>query len=102
MGGEIRGGCDGYACPVCGATMRIIAFITETAPVHQILGHIGDPHQPPPIHPPRGPPDSVDTQERVFLDEDLNQDRYEIDKSSGQKICTAMGRPQGGAQGCAP
>jgi hypothetical protein len=83
-------------CPVCGATMRIIAFdvqgctnaaggrmpgaaITETAPIHQILDHIGEPHQPPPIHPPRGPPDWIDAQEQVFLDEDLDQDRYEID-----------------------
>jgi hypothetical protein len=48
------------ACPVCGATMRIIAFdvqgctndaggrmpgaaITETGPVHRILDHIGEP-----------------------------------------------------------
>jgi hypothetical protein len=67
------------ACPVCGATMRIIAFITETAPIHQILDHIGEPHQPPPIHPPRGPPDWIDADEQVFLDEDLDQDRYEID-----------------------
>jgi hypothetical protein len=75
------------ACPVCGATMRIIAFITETAPAHRILDHIGEPHQPPPIHPPRGPPDWIDADEHVFLDEDLDQslprtrsgDRYEIE-----------------------
>jgi len=89
-------------CPVCGATLRIIAFITEAAPVHRILDHIGEPHQPPPIHPPRGPPDWSDADEQVFLDEDLDQDRYEVDKSSGQKIYTATGRPQGGAQGGAP
>jgi hypothetical protein len=67
------------ACPVCGATMRIIAFITETAPVHQILDHIGEPHEPPPRHPPRGPPDWSDADEQVFLDEDLDQGRYEIE-----------------------
>jgi hypothetical protein len=80
-----------------------------TTPVHRILDHLGEPHQPPPIHPPRGPPDWIDADEQVFLDDDLNQslprtrsgDRYEIDKSSGQKICTAAGRPQGSAQGCA-
>jgi hypothetical protein len=100
------------ACPVCGATMRIIAFdvqgctnaaggrmpgaaITEAAPVHQILDHIGEPHQPPPIHPPHGPPDWIDADEQLLLDEDLDQDRYEIDKSSGQKICTAEGCPYG-------
>jgi hypothetical protein len=30
-------------CPNCGADMRIIAFITEAAPVEQILTHIGEP-----------------------------------------------------------
>jgi len=35
-------------CPLCGATLRIIAFIPETAPVHRILDPIGEPHQPPP------------------------------------------------------
>jgi hypothetical protein len=71
------------------------AAITETAPLHQIhhqiLDHIGEPHEPPPIYPPRGPPDWIDAQERAFLDEGLDQDRYEIDKSSEQKICTAEG-----------
>jgi hypothetical protein len=33
--------------------MRIIAFITETAPVEQILTHIGEPPRPPPISPAR-------------------------------------------------
>jgi hypothetical protein len=43
-------------CPHCGADMRIVAFITETAPVARILMHIGEPPQPPPIAPARGPP----------------------------------------------
>ncbi len=43
-------------CPNCGADMRIIAFITETAPVEQILNHIGEQPRPPPITPARGPP----------------------------------------------
>jgi hypothetical protein len=71
------------------------AAITGTAPVHQILDHIGEPHESPPIHPPRGPPDWIAVDEQAFLDEDLDQDRYEIDKSSGQKICTAEGCPYG-------
>jgi hypothetical protein len=71
------------------------AAITETASVHRILDHIGEPHQPPPMHPPRGPPDWINAEELVFLDEDLDQDRYQIDKSSGQKICTAEGCPYG-------
>jgi len=43
-------------CPHCGADMRIVAFITETAPVARMLMHIGEPPQPPPIAPARGPP----------------------------------------------
>ena len=36
--------------------MRIIAFVTEAAPVQRILAHIGEPTEPPPIAPARGPP----------------------------------------------
>ncbi len=43
-------------CPNCGANMRIIAFITEAAPVEQILLALGEPPRPPPISPARGPP----------------------------------------------
>ena len=43
-------------CPRCGAEMRIVAFITETAPIERILTHIGEPAEPPRISPARGPP----------------------------------------------
>jgi len=43
-------------CPHCGADMRIVAFITEAAPVQRILNHIGEPAKPPRIAPARGPP----------------------------------------------
>jgi hypothetical protein len=43
-------------CPNCGADMRLIAFITEAAPVERILTHIGEPPRPPLISPARGPP----------------------------------------------
>jgi hypothetical protein len=36
--------------------VRIIAFITEAAPVEQILLALGEPPRPPPISPARGPP----------------------------------------------
>lgn len=39
-------------CPRCGADRRIIAFITETAPVQRMLTHIGEPAAPPRIAPP--------------------------------------------------
>ena len=43
-------------CPNCGADMRIVAFITEAAPVQRILNHSGEPAEPPRISPARGPP----------------------------------------------
>jgi hypothetical protein len=59
-------------CPNCGADRRILAFITQAAPVHRMLNHIGAPAEPPPtpgmeevelrleqrprISPDRGPP----------------------------------------------
>ena len=48
--------CLPLTCPSCGAHMRIVAFITEAAPVERILTPIGQPAQPPPIAPARGPP----------------------------------------------
>ena len=52
-------------CPNCGAHMRIIAFITDAAPVERILGYIGEPSRPPPIAPARGPPAWDDAPEPV-------------------------------------
>ena len=43
-------------CPLCGADMRIIAFIVDTAIVRDILAHLGEPTAPPRIAPARGPP----------------------------------------------
>ena len=41
-------------------TADIVAFMTETAPVHRILNHIGEPVEPPRIAPIRGlPADAV-------------------------------------------
>ena len=50
-------------CPSCGAPMRIIAFITDTPAIRQILDHIGEPSTPPPLATARGPPgwDSEET-----------------------------------------
>jgi len=44
-------------CPMCGAEMRIIAFITEAVDVRKILTHIGEPATPPRIASARGPPE---------------------------------------------
>ncbi len=51
-------------CPLCGGQMRIIAFITYSADIGQILDHIGVETEPPRITPARGPPlwDGCDAQ----------------------------------------
>ncbi len=43
-------------CPACGGDIRLIAFITEPWPIRQILTHLGEPLEPPPVSPARGPP----------------------------------------------
>ena len=43
-------------CPLCGGQMRIIAFITHSAEIRQLLDHIGVASEPPRISPARGPP----------------------------------------------
>ena len=43
-------------CPLCGADLRIIAFITDAATVRDILAHLGEPIAPPRSAPARGPP----------------------------------------------
>ncbi len=43
-------------CVHCGAEMRFVAFVTETAPLTHILEHIGEPAKPPLLSPARGPP----------------------------------------------
>jgi hypothetical protein len=43
-------------CSHCSAEMRIIAFITDPAPMRDILVHLGEPTAPPRIAPARGPP----------------------------------------------
>jgi hypothetical protein len=43
-------------CPNCGGDIRLIAFITEPGPILRILTHLGEPLEPPPVSPARGPP----------------------------------------------
>ena len=43
-------------CPTCGGDIRLIAFITEPGPIRKILTHLGEPLEPPPVSPARGPP----------------------------------------------
>jgi hypothetical protein len=46
------------ACPACGGDIRLIAFITDPAPIRRILTYLGEPLEPPPLAPARGPPTS--------------------------------------------
>ncbi|MCE9629267.1 MAG: IS91 family transposase, partial [Planctomycetia bacterium] len=43
-------------CPGCGGDIRLIAFITDPRPIRKILTHLGEPLEPPPVSPARGPP----------------------------------------------
>jgi len=44
-----------FACPRCGGDIRLIAFITEPGPIRKVLSHLGEPLEPPPVSPARGP-----------------------------------------------
>ena len=50
------GGVPGYHLRLClRHKMKIIAFITETVMIREILGHLGGPASPPALKPARGP-----------------------------------------------
>jgi len=49
-----------FACPGCGGDIRLIAFITDPGPIRKILTHLGEPLEPPPVSPARGPPTDCD------------------------------------------
>ncbi len=44
-------------CPICGGSMAMVAFITDTPVVRRIFDHIGESSTPPRIAPARGPPE---------------------------------------------
>jgi hypothetical protein len=46
-------------CPECGATMRILAFLTDPGPTGAILRHLELPHTPPRLSPARDPPQAA-------------------------------------------
>jgi hypothetical protein len=61
-------------CPACGGDIRLIAFITDPAPIRKILSHIGEPVEPPPVSPARGPPTEWSELIQVHDDRDGVQD----------------------------
>jgi hypothetical protein len=49
---------EGHSTQACrkDTDIRLIAFITEPGPIRKILTHLGEPLEPPPVSPARGPP----------------------------------------------
>ena len=71
-------------CTRCGGQMRIIAFITEAIPIKKLLSHIGEPTEPPPVSPARGPPAWT-----FQMDQILDAPEYEIlDEPFYEEVCT--------------
>ena len=71
-------------CPNCGGDIRLIAFITEPGPIRKILTHLGEPLEPPPVSPARGPPTDWGELVQVHDDRDIFQGR--IDELPGIDI----------------
>ena len=60
-------------CPNCGGDIRLIAFITDPGPIRKILTHLGEPLEPPPLAPARGPPADFGELVQVHDDRDVVQ-----------------------------
>jgi hypothetical protein len=61
------------ACPGCGGDIRLIASITDPAPIRKILLHLGEPLEPPPLAPARGPPTDWGDLVQAHVDRDVFQ-----------------------------
>jgi hypothetical protein len=57
----------------CGDDIRLIAFITDPAPIRKILTHLGEPLEPPPLAPARGRPTGWDEFVQAHDDRDAMQ-----------------------------
>jgi hypothetical protein len=64
-------------CPACGGDIRLISFITEPGPIRKILTHLGEPLEPPPISPARGPPTDWGELVQAHDDRDVFQGRID-------------------------
>ena len=60
-------------CPNCGGAIRLIAFITEPGPIRKILTYLGEPLEPPPVSPARGPPTGWGELVQIHDDRDVFQ-----------------------------
>lgn len=92
-------------CALCGAEMRIIAFITQAPAVNTILGHLGEPTTPPEVAPARGPPlwDTVaepvprwgDSPARAPPLLESRPELIRIDSGPGSRLSEPGSRPRG-------
>jgi len=64
-------------CPARGGDIRLISFITEPGPIRKILTHLGEPLEPPPVAPARGPPTDWGELVQVHDDRDIFQGRID-------------------------
>jgi hypothetical protein len=64
-------------CPACSGDIRLIAFITEPGPIRKILTHLGEPLEPPPVSPARGPPTDWAELVQAHDDRDIFQGRID-------------------------
>jgi len=68
------------SCPQCGADRRILAILTEAAPVQRFLSQIDEPAAPPRIVPARGPPAWEDGLEPPAHWDAMAQSEYPFDQ----------------------
>jgi hypothetical protein len=64
-------------CPNCGGDIRLIVFVTEPGPIRKILTHLGEPLEPPPVSPARGPPSDWNELVQVHDERDVFQGRID-------------------------
>jgi len=60
-------------CPACAGDIRLIPFITQPGNIRKILTHFGEPLEPPPVSPARGPPTDWGELMQVHDDRDICQ-----------------------------
>jgi hypothetical protein len=73
---------DVEKCDRCGARMRLRALVTAAASIARYLRHLGEPTEPPPLSPARGPP--------FFKSRVLRRKFGELDSSTGAGSQTEM------------
>jgi hypothetical protein len=82
-------GIDGLICPSCGATMVVLAFISDPPVVRRILDHLRLPTTPPPLTLSRLSQQQFDFQDELPADTDYFHDTQDL----APQRCAARGPP---------